>query len=115
MIGLYISGHPLSAYKDKIEKFCTLIKKIKTDTKKNTRITAAVIIDDIKEVTTKNNKRMAFIKISDYSGSIEAVVFNKLYDMHKDILVKDNIIAIQGKVSERNGEKSIVIDNIKKI
>jgi DNA polymerase-3 subunit alpha len=115
LLGLYISGHPLDAYKEKIEKFGTLIQKAITELKVNSPVTIAAIIDDIRIVTTKKNDRMAFIKISDYTGTIDAVVFSKIFEANKDILVKDVIIALQGKVTERNGEKSIMIDTLKKI
>jgi DNA polymerase-3 subunit alpha len=115
LLGLYISGHPLDNYKDKIEKFGTLIKKAREEMKVNTPVTIAAIIDDIRIVTTKKNDRMAFIKISDYTGSIDAVVFSKLFETSKEILNKDTIIALQGKITERNGEKSIMIENFKKI
>jgi len=115
LLGLYISGHPLQAYKEKIEKFCTLIKTIKKETKAGLPITVAAIIDEVKVVMTKTNKRMAFLKLSDYSESIEAVIFNKTYEENIDVLIKDNIIALKGKVSERNGEKSIIIESLKKI
>lgn len=113
LLGLYISGHPLDSYKDKIEKFGTLIKNLKDDVRVGMPITVAAIIDDIRIVTTKNNNRMAFIKISDYTGSIDAVIFSKLFEEVRESLVKDIIIALSGKVTERNGEKSITIENFK--
>jgi DNA polymerase III alpha subunit len=58
---------------------------------------------------------MAFIKVSDFSGTIDAVVFSKLFETTKDILVADTIIALKGKVTERNGEKSLMIESLKKI
>ena len=58
---------------------------------------------------------MAFIKLSDFSGSTEAVVFSKLYTTTRDVLIKDNIVAIQAKVTERNGEKSLMVESLKKI
>ena len=115
LLGLYISGHPLDAYKEKIEKSGILIKKIKTEIKINTQVTVAAIIDEVKIVTTKNNVRMAFIKLSDFTGTIDAVVFNKLFETTKDILLPDTIIALKGKVTERNGEKSLMIESFKKI
>jgi len=113
LLGLYISGHPLNAYKEKIEKFGTQIKKIKTEVKVGTPVTVAAIIDTVKIVTTKNNSQMAFIRLSDFSDSIEAVVFNTLFMKSKDILLVDTIIALNGKVTERNGERSLTIDNLK--
>jgi DNA polymerase III subunit alpha len=115
LLGLYISGHPLDAYKEKIEKFGTLIQKIKTEVRVGMAVTVAAIVDDIRVVATKKGDRMAFIKLSDYTGSIDAVVFSKLYEEMRELLVNDIIIALQGKVTERNGEKSIVIESFKKI
>jgi DNA polymerase-3 subunit alpha len=115
LLGLYISGHPLDQYKEKIEKFGTLIKKIKEEVNVGMPVTVACIIDDIRIVTTKRNDQMAFIKISDFSGTTEAVVFSKLYITSREVLIKDNIVAIQAKVTERNGEKSLMIESLKKI
>lgn len=115
LLGLYISGHPLDSYKEKIEKFGTLVKKIKEETKVGMPVTVAAIIDTVKIVTTKTNSQMAFISISDFSGTIEAVVFSKLYESIKETLISDTIVALQGKVSERNGEKSLMIESLKKI
>ncbi len=115
LLGLYISGHPLDDYREKIEKVGTTIKKVKTEIRIGMPVTVAVIIDNVRPVTTKRGDRMAFLKLSDFTGSIEAVVFNKLFEQIKDILVVDTIIALQGKVTERNGERSITIDNLKRI
>jgi DNA polymerase-3 subunit alpha len=115
LLGLYISGHPLESYKEKIEKFGTLIKKIKEETGVGMPVTVACVIEDVRVVTTKRNDQMAFVKLSDYSGTIEAVVFSKLYTGTRELLEKENIIALQAKVTERNGEKSLMIENLKKI
>ena len=113
LLGLYISGHPLNAYKEKIEKFGVTVKRILTELKVESKIKSVVIIDDVRIVTTKKNDRMAFIKVSDYTGTIDAVIFSKLFEANKDLIQKDTIIAYQGKVTERNGEKSIMIEALK--
>jgi len=115
LLGLYISGHPLDEYKEKIEKFGTVTKDIRQKCKVNDIVTVAAIIDEVKVFTTKSNTNMAFLRLSDFTGSIDAVAFNKLYEANKDIFVTDNVIALKGKVTERNGEKSIAIDTVKKI
>ena len=115
LLGLYISGHPLDAYKEKIEKFSTLISKIRTDANIGMPLTVACIIDTVKIVTTKKGDRMAFLTLSDFSGSIEAVVFSKLFENTKDIIIENYIIALTGKVTLRNGERSLMIESLKKI
>lgn len=115
LLGLYISGHPLDEYKEKIEKLGTPIKNIKKEEKIGALVTVAAIIDNVRVVTTKSNTRMAFIRISDFSDSIDAVIFNGLFEKNKELLIPDTIIALKGKVTERNGERSIAIENFKKI
>jgi DNA polymerase III subunit alpha len=115
LLGLYISGHPLDAYKEKIEKFGTLIQTIKDETKIGMPVTVACIIEDVRMITTKKGDRMAFVKVSDYTGSIDGVVFSKLYEANREILVNDNIIALQAKVTERNGDKNLMIESLKRI
>ena len=77
-------------------------------------ITIIHVLVEVKIVTTKNNARMAFLKVSDDTGTIDAVVFSKLFEANKELLEKDTIIAYQGKITERNGEKSIMIEGLKK-
>ncbi len=115
LLGLYISGHPLDAYKEKIEKFGTPVKKIKEEVRNTMPVILAAIITDVRVVMTKKNDRMAFIKLEDFTGTIEAVVFPKSFTEYKDLLVPETIIAVNAKVTVRNGEKSIMIEKLKKI
>ena len=115
LLGLYISGHPLDRLRDKLEKRDVNIKKIKNDIGNGMPVTIAGIIETVRPVITKNNDRMAFLKISDLTGTIEAVAFPSIFKASIDILVPEKCIAFSGKVSNRNGEKSIVIEAVKEV
>ena len=115
LLGLYVSGHPLDRLRDKLEKRDINIKKIKEEGKNGMSVTIAGIIESSRQVITKNNERMAFLKIADLTDSIEAVVFPKLFSQFVDILVAEKCIALTGKISLRNGEKSIIIEGLKEV
>ncbi|MFA6256747.1 MAG: DNA polymerase III subunit alpha [Candidatus Paceibacterota bacterium] len=115
LLGLYISGHPLERLRDKLEKRTINIKKIKEEMGNGLPVTLGGIIETARVVITKNNERMAFLKISDLTDSIEAVAFPRLYQTSVDILVPEKCIALSGKVSNRNGEKSIILEAVKEI
>lgn len=115
LLGLYISGHPLDRLRDKLEKRDINIKKIKEEIQNGYPVTLAGIIETTRAVITKNNERMAFIRISDLTGSIEAVAFPSIFSSLVDILVPEKLIALSGKVSNRNGEKSIIIEAVKEV
>ncbi len=115
LLGLYISGHPLDRIREKLESRDINIKKIKEKMGNGMQITIAGIIETVRQVITKNNERMAFLKISDLTGSIEAVAFPGIFKESMEILVPEKCIAFSGKVSLRNGEKSIIIEAVKEV
>ncbi len=113
LLGLYISGHPLEKYRERIQKTGTTVEKIISDAPDSSVTLVAGIIDSVREVTTKKGDLMAFGALSDFTGTIEVVAFSRIYAEMKEILKPDNCVVIKGKVSVRNGEKSIVIDEAK--
>ena len=119
LLGLYISGHPLDRIRDKLENRDINIKKIKENPEKTlgngVSVTIAGIIEGVRAVVTKNNERMAFLKVADLTDSIEAVAFPSIFRESIDILVAEKCIALSGKISDRNGEKSIIIEAVKEI
>ncbi len=112
LLGLYISGHPLEAYKDRLNEKNTNIKKL-SELKKDDLVVIGGIIESIRDVLTKKNERMVFIKVTDLTGSVDAVVFPRIFDEFRQLIVLDNCIAIKGKVSKRNSETSLIVDKIK--
>jgi DNA polymerase-3 subunit alpha len=115
LLGLYISGHPLDRLREKLESRDVNIKKIKEEFGNEMKVTIAGIIETVRQVVTKKNERMAFLKISDLTDGIKAVVFPSLFKESIEILVPEKCVALSGKVSLRNEEKSIIIEAIKEI
>jgi DNA polymerase III subunit alpha len=114
LLGLYISGHPLDRFR---EKFNAPEKTIKHNKglEEDSTITVAGIVDEVKKIFTKKGDSMAFARISDFSDSIEVVIFTKTFDQFKDLLRPENCLAIRGRLSLRNGEASLVAEAIKEL
>lgn len=115
LLGLYISGHPLDRLRKKLSNRDINIKKIKEEIGNGIPVTIAGVVDSSRQVITRNNERMAFLKISDLTGTIEAVAFPSIYKSAMEVLSEDKCIAFSGKVSNRSGDKSIVIEAVKEI
>ena len=77
----------------------------------------AGIIEEAKEIATKKDPtvRMMFLRIADFSGTIEAVVFPKTYELLKNSLKQEKCVVVKGKTSNRNGTPSIIIDTVKEL
>ncbi len=113
LLGLYISGHPLDSYREKLEGKDMNIKKIKDTAKEKAPVVVAGIIDEVRSVVTKKGDKMIFLKLSDLTDSIEAVAFPKVFEEFQDILISESCIVVRGTFSTRNGGKSILIDKVK--
>ncbi|MFM2357433.1 MAG: hypothetical protein RJA61_170 [Candidatus Parcubacteria bacterium] len=115
LLGLYISGHPLDKFKEKLEARETNIAKIKETGKDNMVVVLGGIVEEAKPIMTKKGDKMMFLKLSDLSGDIETVIFPKIYEECKDLLIPENCIVIKGKFSKRNDQASIIVDKVKKL
>ena len=58
---------------------------------------------------------MAFVKVSDFSDSMEVVVFPKVFDEYRDLLEANKCVILQGKISSRNGEKGFLVNTVKEL
>ncbi len=111
LLGVYVSGHPLNAFKAEVEKRPT-IKQI-LDGHQGTTVVTTGLIESVRELFTKKGDRMAFIKMADEIDSIEMVAFPETYAQNRELLVAGNCIAVKGKLSVRNDEKSILLEKVK--
>ena len=75
----------------------------------------AVIINAVRTIQTKNNETMAFVTVSDFSGSSDAVVFPRTYREFKDLINPDICLAVKATVNTRNGEKSFILERMKRL
>ncbi len=123
-LGIYVSGHPLDPYKKDLE----LVSNISTydiisQTEDNAnslksvrdgqRIKIAGIISETKNMVTKNNNMMAFINLEDLYGIIECIVFPKTYDKFNHLLLPDQLVVIEGRLSISEAEDAkIICENI---
>jgi DNA polymerase-3 subunit alpha len=113
LLGLYISGHPLESFKERLENKTLNIKKMKETGKEKQPVVFGGIIDEVKTVVTKKGDKMVFLKISDLDDSIEAVAFPKAFEEFQEIIIPESCVVIKGTFSTRNGEKSVLVDKVK--
>lgn len=71
------------------------------------------IITSIKKKYTKNNKIMAFITIEDLYGTAEIVAFENTVINAGRSLIEENIVLVNGRISIRDEQASIIADEIK--
>lgn len=120
MLGLYVSGHPLENYKKYIDEYAT-IKSSDLIYEESDEISESVIkldgksvkllglITSVRTKITKNNEIMAFVTLEDLEGTINLIVFPKTYSGYKNIIVEDSIVKIDGRISAKEDEITVIM------
>ena len=103
LYGFYVSNHPSSIYK------CPKINNIKSYFDKMVTITC--LLESSKTIKTKKGDSMAFLRISDETGNIEATIFPNKIDYINHIKNGD-LLKIYGHVEKRLNKYQVIINKI---
>ncbi len=123
MLGLYISGHPLSEFEKEINTQVTLFSSdlnSQTDSEEmlleglkgisdGMPITVGGIIVDKKAKTTRNNNMMAFITLEDLYGTMEVIVFPTVLEKYGRFVENEGIVLVSGRLSVKEEEQPKII------
>lgn len=114
LLGIYLSEHPLTGLREKLQKHTNTIAEIKNFTEGNKAVCAGVVTK-LKKITTRNGQPMIFATIEDLTGSCETLVFPKILENNSALWRVDNQVIITGKISTKEGEIKILIDNAEEL
>ena len=115
--GLYLSGHPLDAYREIIKNISACkISELTGDNAKaydNKVIKIVCTVIKSKFMTTRSNTMMAFTNVEDLSGTMEILIFPKILLNCRESLKENQVVVVIGRVSVKDDEATkIVAENI---
>ena len=115
VLSMYVSGHPLDSYMSEISKINRMtiyevsslstgenVDKIKKYEKE--RITICGMISKKRLMITKSGKEMMFLELEDETGTIEVVLFSKVYLKYANDVNIGDVIKIIGNISIKDDE-----------
>ncbi len=106
--GLFLSGHPMFAYTEKVRELkCTDIGALTTDDSgfsDNDRVRIMGIITSVKKKITKNDTTMAYVTVEDTTGTVELLIFPKVYQAVAHLLKEGIVYVFTGRVNIREDE-----------
>lgn len=107
VLGFYLSNHPVSVYEKSLAQLQAIpLYDFITETAYGK---AVVYINEIRKIRTRKGEQMAFLKISDQSGEMEAVVFPNVYKNLFSIFKEGEILLIAGKTELRNDKQQFIV------
>ena len=105
-LGIYVSGHPMEAYQELWQKNVTartsdfiVDEDGRTVVEDNSIVVVGGMITAKKVKTTRTSQLMAFVSLEDMVGTVEALVFPKIYEKNKQYLTEDFKVFFRGRAS----------------
>jgi DNA polymerase III subunit alpha len=74
------------------------------------KVKIAGLVTGVRRILTKARSQMAIVTLEDLHGTIEAVVFPRVYERSASVFVEDGIVILEGKVDSRGERPQIVVD-----
>ncbi len=110
--GLYLSGHPMDAYRGAARAAGAVpIGRIREDFAQEEgpsvfsdeqQVTIAGVVTSSKTKTTKKNTLMAYVTLEDDTGSMELLCFTKCLENYGSFLREGSVITARGRLSVRD-------------
>ena len=107
LFGFYLSNYPTTGYKAKFK----VINLNEIERYFNKNIDVIVLVDRIKEITTKKSEKMAFITGSDETDTLDLTLFPSIYSKYQ--VKRGDILLVRGKVERRMDKYQLVVDKIR--
>ncbi|MGB9874886.1 MAG: DNA polymerase III subunit alpha, partial [bacterium] len=111
--GIYAPSHPLQVYKDKLASYLTDASLKVKDLPRGSKIRAASLLTLARLEKTKTGKRIGFLTLEDLGGQWEAILFPEELSRFAHLLRTRSLLLLEGEVSERDGERSLVVKDLK--
>lgn len=119
--GMYISGHPLEQYSAALEQKGLVKTYVFGDTEKVTKLDGKIVsfgamVSNVRKKATKNDQTMAFLEAEDMYGSVNVLVFPKLYEQYQESLKQGAVLKFIGRVSvKESGEVDVIADRFEQL
>ena len=113
LLGIYMSGHPLTQYAPILERYqlTTVNGFSELSDKTETRL-GGIVSKMVKRVTKQKKENMAILTLEDLDGSLEVLVFPEAYQRYGSVLQQDMAVMACGEVSKRDDEVKLVAQEI---
>jgi DNA polymerase-3 subunit alpha len=120
LLGLYLSQHPLEPFELILSETTVPLNSLKPG-HDGKSVNVGGVVMDMREITTKNGSKMAFVKMADQTSEMELILFPSTYQQTIGIWERDRVVTVRGRVNakDRDGnitsEVKIMVDDAREI
>ena len=112
LLGLYLSDHPLGELAGVIGEYVTAYSGELGEELDQQRICVGGVVTEVRKVVTKSRATMGVATLEDLQGTIEVIVFPKVYDQTEPTWAEDAILFVAGRVDHKGEETVLLADAV---
>lgn len=114
LLGFSISARPIGdQVKSFIHSTTHKIFEISPKESLDELVRIAAIVSEVRIVVTRRTgQEMAFVRVEDETGSLDLIVFPKIFQRTRDVWVDNRPLLISGRVDTREESPSIIVEAI---
>jgi DNA polymerase III subunit alpha len=103
LLGLYLSDHPLRRISTELAKLADTQAVEVTSTLQDTEVRVAGLVREVRRVVTRKGQIMAYATLEDLTGTVDVVLFPRVFEQTRLLFEPDKVVVVQGKVDARAG------------
>jgi DNA polymerase-3 subunit alpha len=103
LLGLYLSDHPLRRISAELAKLADTQAVEVTSALQDTEVRVAGLVREVRRVVTRKGQIMAYATLEDLTGTVDIVLFPRVFEQTRLLFEPDRVIVVLGKVDARAG------------
>jgi len=103
LLGLYLSDHPLRRISAELARLADTQAVEVTSALQDTEVRIAGLVREVRRVVTRKGQIMAYATLEDLTGSVDVVLFPRVFEQVRLLFEPDKVVVVQGKVDARAG------------
>jgi DNA polymerase-3 subunit alpha len=112
LLGIYVSDHPINQHMESLTRVVTHFSAELGEAAHGQQVCVAGEVCHIRPYQTRSGKAMGFVTLEDLQGTIELVVFNRVWRDVSKWLQSDMIVVVKGKIDSERGDPKVLVDMI---
>lgn len=110
VMGLYLSGHPLTPYSQLLRERTS--HRVDTLEGEDQQVILGGIISGLKRSVTKKGQMMASFRLEDLTGSVDVLVFPKLFLTLSPYLDNDLVVLVRGRYQGQEDQPKVFLEKM---
>ncbi|MCX6348650.1 MAG: DNA polymerase III subunit alpha [Candidatus Aureabacteria bacterium] len=113
LLGMYITGHPLSHYEKTLVLYASHTVRGLSELKDHSPVRLGGIIASVEEKTAKKTgKKFAVCRLEDLTGTAEIVLYAKEYETFAKRVTEGAVVFVEGSVNSREMGSNVVVSAV---